>query len=147
MKRERNLWEKIVDPENIRIAFLKAAKGKNDRKEVWEFRNHLDEWVVEIRKKLFSDNYAFGNYRFFTIYDPKKRLICAAAFTERVVFHAIMNVCHANFEKYQIYDSYASRIGKGVYKALERAQAFCRNYRWYLKIDIRKYFDTVVARF
>lgn len=143
MKREGHLLEKIVNPENIRIAFFKAAKGKDDKREVREFRNQLEKRILEIREKLILGQYHFGQYRFFTIYDPKKRLICAAAFGERVVFHAMMNICHANFERYQIYDSYASRVGKGVSKALERAQFFCRKYMWYLKMDIRKYFDSI----
>lgn len=143
MKRQGNLFEMIVEPENIRIAFLKAVKGKSGKRNVQNFREHLDEKVVKIRKELTEGNYLFGNYHFFTIYDPKKRLICAAPFEERVVFHMIMNVCHANFECYQIYDSYASRVGKGVYKALERAQTFCQKYRWFLKIDVKKYFDSI----
>lgn len=54
-----------------------------------------------------------------------------------------MNVCHTNFEKYQIFYSYASRIGKGTYAALERASVFQQQYKWFLKLDVRKYFDSI----
>jgi len=84
-----------------------------------------------------------GNYHYFTIYDPKERTICAASFAERVLHHAIMNICHPVFERYLMYDSYATRIGKGTYKALERAYQFQEKYQWFLKLDIRKYFDSI----
>jgi hypothetical protein len=54
-----------------------------------------------------------------------------------------MNVCHANFEKYQIFDSYACRLQKGTYAALDRAKYFQHKYKWFLKMDVRKYFDSI----
>ena len=54
-----------------------------------------------------------------------------------------MNVCHPFFEKVQIFDSYASRTGKGTYAALARAKYFNRSYNWFLKLDFRKYFDSI----
>ena len=77
------------------------------------------------------------------VYDPKPRMICAAAFPERVLHHAIMNICEPVFERYAIFDSYACRKGKGGDRALQRGQYFSRRYGWYLKLDIRKYFDSV----
>ncbi|MDR3188784.1 MAG: RNA-directed DNA polymerase, partial [Prevotellaceae bacterium] len=69
--------------------------------------------------------------------------ICAASFRERVLHHALMNVCHDSFERYQINDSYACRVGHGTYAALERAEMFQRKYQWYLKLDVRKYFPSI----
>ncbi len=57
--------------------------------------------------------------------------------------HALMNVCHPYFERQQIHDSYASRLGKGTYSALERAAAFNCRYAFFLKLDARKYFDSL----
>ena len=54
-----------------------------------------------------------------------------------------MNVCHPYFEKHLINNTYATRIGKGTYKALEKAQYYCYNRKYYLKLDIRKYFDSI----
>ncbi|MBK8193517.1 MAG: hypothetical protein IPK76_10005 [Lewinellaceae bacterium] len=52
-----------------------------------------------------------GEYRYFTVYEPKERRICAPAFREQVLHHALMNVCHEHFERVQVFDSYASRQG------------------------------------
>jgi len=62
---------------------------------------------------------------------------------QRVLHHALMNVCHPFFEKRQIDGSYASRPGKGTYAALDKAREYQRQYRWFLKLDVRKYFESI----
>ena len=77
------------------------------------------------------------------VFDPKERTICAAPFRDRVAHHAIMNVAEPHFESYQIDDSYACRRGKGLDAAIARAVRFSGPGDWYLKMDVRKYFDSV----
>lgn len=143
MKRENNLIWLIADPDNLRLAFWKACKAKEGKMVVAQYRKSLGENLLSLRNELLSGNVQVGQYHYFTIYDPKERKICAATFRERVLHHALMNICHANFEKYQIFDSYASRLGKGTYAALERSKNFQRKYKWFLKLDVRKYFDSI----
>ena len=143
VKRVGRLMPRIVSLENLHEAFLRAAKGKSGKSAVKEFRSRLDENLIEMSRQLADGSFRFGRYHFFTVYDPKRRTICAASFPERVAFHAMMRICHPVFDNYQIYDSYASRIGKGTYKALERAQQFAGRYQWFAKLDICKYFDSI----
>ncbi|GHT15138.1 hypothetical protein AGMMS4956_14450 [Bacteroidia bacterium] len=143
MKRANYLLDRIADPENLRLAFWKAQQGKSTKPEVARFRQHLDKNLLALRGEILEGKVEVGNYYYFTIYDPKERQICAAAFRERVLHHALMNVCHDNFEQYQIFDSYACRLGKGTYAALDRAKYFQQKYRWFLKLDVRKYFYTI----
>lgn len=141
--RIRSLKNQILLFENFQEAFLRAARGKNAEKKVILFRQNLDKNLLKIIEELRNDEFQFGKYHFFTVFDPKKRVICAASFPERVVFHALMRICHPYFERYQVFDSYASRIGKGTYAALERAKFFARKYQFFAKLDIRKYFDSI----
>jgi len=142
-KRAGFLIENIADPDNLRFAFWKACKGKEDKEEVIDFRENLDANLLCLRNELLNGTVAVGNYHYFTIHDPKERLICAASFRERVLHHAVMNICHTYFEKFQIFDSYATRIEKGQYAALERAKFYSSNYQWFCKLDVRKYFDSI----
>lgn len=135
--------ERICRIDNLYEAFLRAAKGKNGHKVVVEFRERLNCELESIMNDLSTGSYRCGEGNLFTIYDPKKRQIKAAPFRDRVTFHAVMRVCHSVFDKYQIFDSYASRPGKGTYAALERAQMFVRRYGWFAKLDVVKYFDTI----
>ncbi len=142
-KRANHLYEKIYDPDNLRLAFVKAARGKQERAEVSRFRADLHENLANLREQLLKKQVKIGNYRYFTVYEPKQRLICAAPFAERVLHHAIMNVLEPVLERYAIHDSYACRKGKGLHAALERAHGFSRKHPWFLKLDIKKYFDSI----
>lgn len=146
MKRVGHLMEQIAHPDNLREAFLRAARGKSTRPSVRAFRANLDENLMQMHHQLLDCTFRFGDYRFFTVYDPKRREICAASFPERVAFHAMMRICHPVFDDYQIFDSYASRIGKGTYAALDRAVHFAHRYRWFAKLDVVKYFDSLDHR-
>ena len=143
MKRCGGLFEKIASLDNLLLAYCKARRGKQLAPEVMEFGRHLDTNLASLRRGLLDGSLTIGNYHCFTVYDPKERVICAAPFHERVLHHAIMNLCESRFERFQIFDSYACRKGKGVYAALERALRFARASDWFLKLDVRKYFDSV----
>ena len=143
MKRAGHLIEQVADTDNLLLAFYKAQRGKQGKAEVVRYREHLDKRISELQHQLLSDTVRVGEYRTFYVYDPKKRLICAAAFGERVLHHALMNVCHPFFERHLISSTYATRIGKGTYKALEHAHHAMSRYRYVAKLDVRKYFDTV----
>jgi RNA-directed DNA polymerase len=143
MKRVGNLYNQITTHENIRKAYYKARMGKLYKKDVLIFNMNLDRNLFLLQTELIENKVSLGNYHFFTIYDPKERIICAADFRERILHHAIMNVLDLLFEKYQIFDSYACRKNKGTEKAVKRALFFTRKYQYFIKMDIRKYFDSI----
>ncbi len=143
MKRVGNLIPRIAEYENLQLAHYKAKKGKEAKPEVWAFSKDLNANLKQLQTQIWSGQVEVGNYHYFTIYDPKERRICAAAYSERVLHHAIMNVCSPYFEAFQISDSYATRINKGTFKAVDKAWGFQKQYAYYLKLDVRKYFDSI----
>ncbi len=143
MKRSGNLMPQIADVDNLMLAFCKARRGKGQQKEVIDYQRNVVENILNLRNQLINEAVVVGNYRYFEIYDPKKRKICAAAFEERVLHHAIMNVCKERFERHLIYDTYATRDGKGVYAAIDRARSAMRRFGYVAKLDVRKYFDSI----
>jgi hypothetical protein len=143
MKRAGNLYIRLHTYENLCLAFWKAARGKQLRPDVIGFRSRFDANIRKLQDDLRCHKPDVGHYRFFTVRDPKLRSICAASFPERVLHHAVMNVCEPVLERYAVFDSYACRKGKGNRKALSRTQEFARRFDWYLKLDVRKYFDSI----
>lgn len=143
MKRVGFLVEKIADKDNLLLAYYKAKRGKHYKKEVVRFGDNLDYNINKLQKEIIAGNVSVGKYHKFTITDPKKRNVYATAFDERVLHHAIINVCHEYFERNLIYDTYATRLNKGIYKALDKAKMAARQYRYVAKLDFRKYFDTI----
>ena len=133
----------IADVENLRVAFCRACRGKRFKAEVLRFRENLDAELVSLRSEFLNARVNWGPYHTFQVYDPKQRMICAAPFRARVAHHAIISVCEPVFDSYQIFDSYACRKGKGLDAALARATRFSRTGHWYLKMDVRKYFDSI----
>ena len=144
MKRAGNLIYKITDLNNLYEAFYKASKSKKNKPEVIGYRDDLYQNLIKLQHEITSGNINIGNYHYFTIYEPKKRLICAASFPERVLHHALMNISHPYFENQLISDTYATRINKGTYKAVEKALHYSYRNKYYLKLDIRKYFDSIL---
>lgn len=103
----------------------------------------MDARLSDLSSSLLSDQKIWGPYDSFTIFDPKEREIKVAPLEDRIAYHAILNICESVFDSYQIYDSYACRKGKGQQAALLRAKEFSHRFDWYLKCDIRKYFDSI----
>lgn len=133
----------VVRPDNLYEAFLRVKRGKGGNTEVLRFHEHLDEELASIARELAGDRYTVGDYYRFTVFDPKKRTICAAPFRDRVAMHALMRVCHDVFDNYQVFDSYASRKEKGTYAAIDRVKTFVRKYQWFAKLDVCHFFDSV----
>lgn len=135
--------EKILCLDNLMLAYTKAFRGKQHREEVIRYSEDIWQKLDELRDGLSEGTFEIGRYHYFWITDPKLRKICAASFDERVMHHAVMNVCHDIFERQLIETTYATRKGKGQYKALERAFKAMRHFRFVAKCDFRKYFDSV----
>ena len=143
MKRHGQLMDAIADPGNLRLAVWKAAKSKRAKADCRAFLENLNENLAKLRDELLSGSVVIGEYHSFTIHDPKERTICAASFRERVLHHAVMNVCEPVLERAAIYHSYACRKGMGAQAAVRRAGSNARQSGWFLKMDIRKYFDSI----
>jgi RNA-directed DNA polymerase len=143
MRSSRLKLEQVADPDNLRRAFVRAARGKSHREEVQTFRLRLDEELNNLRMDILSGEVAVGSYASFTIFEPKERRIHAPCFRERVLHHALLAGCEDDFERWSIFDSYACRRGKGREAALHRAELYARRYDWFLKLDVSKYFDSI----
>lgn len=146
------LYEKIYDFENLYQAYREARKAKRFRDDVLQFSGNLEENLIQIQNELIYREYKVGRYREFFVYDPKKRLIMALPFKDRVVQWAIYRQINPMLDKQFIYDSYGCRVGKGTHKAADRLQYWLRQVSrkpqkyYYLKLDIAKYFYRVDHR-
>jgi len=143
MKRIGNLWAKIIEFDNLLLASQKAQKGKRFKENVLPFNFALETELFQLQKELREKAYQPGAYKAFEITEPKKRMISAAPYRDRVVHHALCNVIEPLFEKTFIYDSYANRKGKGTHKALDRFVKYSRSSQHVLQCDIVKYFPSI----
>ena len=63
------------------------------------------------------------DYCWGIIHEPKRRLVSAAPFHERVVHHALCRVIEPIWEARFIHTSFACRVGKGTHAALDQCHA------------------------
>jgi RNA-directed DNA polymerase len=143
MKRVGRLYEAILEPDNLKLALLKALRGKRNSAAALAFCRDVPGNLGLVRQRLASLEPRWGSYRLFRISDPKPRTIAAASFPERVMHHALVNVLEPVFERQQICHSYACRPGKGTHAAVLRAFHLAKSGGCFLKLDVRKYFDSV----
>lgn len=143
MKTYNNLFDKIISFKNLLLAARYAQKGKRFKSSTALFNLNLEKELLRLQKEIKDMAYRHGKYTDFFIYDPKKRLISAAPYRDRVVHHALCNIIEPIFDRSFIYDTYACRTGKGVHKAVDRYTQYARRYRYVLKCDIQKYFQSI----
>jgi RNA-directed DNA polymerase len=143
MRRAGQLFDHIIDRDNLRLAFAKALRGKRSRPEAREFARHLDRNLPDMAAGLRAGTFPVGRFRQFVIHDPKERVITAPCFAERVLHHAVVNVCEPHLERWLVPDTYACRTGKGRVAALLRAGQVAGRFPFFLKLDVRKYFDSI----
>lgn len=138
-----NLYSRVCAPDNIWRAYQQAARGKRMQPTVAAFEYDLEAHLLNLEEELRAQTYTSGGYYNFIIGVPKRRLISAAPFRDRVVHHALMNTLEPLFERQFIFDSYANRVGKGTHRALDRCADYMRRYRYVMHCDVRQYFPSI----
>ncbi len=144
MKRHGNLYGHIAEPENIRLAWHQARKGKSRKKDVQRFAEAPEENLARIADLLATKSFLPSPYRTMMIYEPKPRMIYILPFSpDRIVHHAIMQVVEPIWTGLFISDSYACIRGRGLHAGSRRTMEYVRRNRYCLKMDVRKFYPSV----
>lgn len=133
-------------------AYLAARRGKRSRAATANYEVHLLANIVNLVYILQTKIYRPGLFRVFYVYEPKKRLVQAPAFVDKVVQHALVdNLIYERITNSFILDNYASQKGKGLHFGLDRLRGFFTEYwnkyrtaeGWVLKADVRHFFASI----
>jgi retron-type reverse transcriptase len=144
-----NLWERIIDFENLFHAYKAACKGKRYRWESLKFKKNLEENLIILQNELIWGAYQPEPYRQFTVYEPKMRLISVPTFRDRVVHHALCQVIEPIFENRFVNECFTCRVGRGTHAAMRHvercARTASRHWGGYyvLKCDISSFFPSI----
>ncbi len=146
-KRYNNLFEKIVDIENLRLAHQNARKGKTYYSHVQLVDNNQEYYLHELRESLINHTFTTSKYTTKEIYEPKQRTIFKLPYyPDRIIHHAIMNILQPIWNKTFIYDLYSAIPGKGLHAGSYRLRKFLRNSqdtKYCLKFDISKFYPSI----
>lgn len=136
-------WTQLTRLAALHRAWAKAAQGKRGQPEVAAFELALPSHLLQLQAELRSGSYRPGGYRSFVIHDPKRRLVSAAPFRDRVVHHALIAATEPLFEAVFIAHSYANRLGKGTHRAVKQARQWQHEHPFVLHCDLRQFFPSV----
>jgi len=137
------LYPQICSFENLYLAYRRARQGKRGKESTAAFEYDQEKELLRLRKELLAETWQPRAYHSFYVHDPKRRLISAAPFCNRVVHHALCSVIEPIWEKRFIFDSYANRKGKGTHRAILRCNQFARQYRYVLQCDVEQFFPSI----
>lgn len=143
MKRHSNLYPQITTFENLLAAAKQAQRQKRYRDPVLAFNHQLEHELLQLQQELQTQTYQPGGYKTFEIYEPKRRVISAAPYRDRVVHHALCNIIVPIFDRTFIATTYANRKGYGSHRALKQFVHYARSHRYVLQCDICKYFPSI----
>lgn len=147
MKRINNLFDKIVDYNNLYLAYMKARKNKCRRKEVIQFEQNKHNLLKQLQQQLMKGTYRTSAYKTFTIYEPKERIIFKLPFyPDRIVHHAIMNVLEPIWVSVFISSTYSCIKGRGIHKAVKDIKRDLKDRegtKYCLKLDIKKFYPSI----
>jgi len=137
------LQERLCTWDNLLLAWQNASRGKRGRGPTAKYEFLLADNLLALQGQLQQQTWQPGPYASFYVHEPKKRLISAAPFCDRVAHHALCNVTQPYFERLFIADSYANRVGKGTHRALDRCAQFARRYQYVLPCDVVQFFPSI----
>lgn len=147
MKRYGNLFEKIVDIDNIKLAHKNARKGKSNYKDVQIVNADIDGFCKNIHELLVNKTFNTAEYTMFTKNDKGKirEIYKLPYYPDRIVQHAIMQVIEPIWKKTLIADTYQSIKGRGVHKVLPKIKKAVQQdgIAYCLKMDIKKFYPSI----
>lgn len=147
MKRSGNLWTTICNMENLQKAHHAARRGKAHYPEVKLVNANGPAALQHVYESLSNKTFTTSAYQIEErIVGRKTRTIHKLPYyPDRIVQHALINVCGPLWKASFIRDTFQSIAGRGTHDARKRVEMAVRgNPKLYaLKFDVKKYYPSI----
>jgi len=147
MKRYGNLWETITDFDNLLQAHKQAKKGKSHYHEVQMVDSDPEYYIRWIQEELKNKTFTTSEYEVMDRWDGRKMRVIHKLpyFPDRIVQHAVVQVCEPFWKASFIRDTFQSIIGRGTHDARKRVEKKVKGSSgiYALKFDISKYYPSI----
>lgn len=151
LKTYKNLFEKVLEESNLKLAMEEAADKKRDRKDVQEILSNKDFHTKEIQKilrgKLFIPQYVKCRKIREGTHNKEREIYEPRFAYDLVIQHAVAQVLMPIFMKGMDPHSYSSIKGRGAFKGKEAVEKWIRNdhknTKYCLKADIHHFYASV----
>jgi len=142
-RRHDELFDRIASFQALNEAAQRAVAGKRRKPGAAAFLANLERELLRLERELRGSHYRTGRYLELVVRDPKRRVVSAAPFRDRVVHHALVGVVGPLFERGFIDRSYANRVGKGTHRAIACFEKLREGHSHVLRADIWRYFPSI----
>lgn len=144
-------FKKISNFDALYKAYKKSRKGRGHNQGRIRFEISALDGIWQLKNLLETKTYTVSSYNQFLIYEPKKRIIEAGAFKDKIIQHSLTdNVLMPLLNNEFITTNVAGQIGKGTLFGLnclrsQMLEAYSRyGYDcWIVKADIKKYYYSI----
>lgn len=152
MKTYKHLMTQYLSEDNYKLAVINATKHKGGKKKKYRSAQYIKNNADKLMPMMleYARDFQSEEHKVITIYDGvrrKQRGIYVPSMREQVVHHMVINILQPIFMKGMYEHSYGSIPGRGAHLAKKRIERWIkygdRNVKYCLKMDIRKYFDSV----
>ena len=144
------MFELLTSFASLYKAYKSAKAGKGYKNSTAKFESMALEGVLMIQEQLRSKTYKIAEYNQFEVTRPKRRVIKACSFQDKIVQHSLCDNVLVPFV-YKIFNdvNFAGQIGKGTLYGLDSLKSamvdFYSKHKdgWILKCDITKFFYNI----
>lgn len=154
MKRYNNLFEKICDFDNLKLAAANASAGKAQRQAVKTFYAKETENLQALRESLLNGTFKPSKYKQYEIEEnasrkaSKKRIISELPFfPDQILQHAVKQVLGPIFEATFTADTYCCIKGRGIHLCATKIQKALKEdpegTKYCFKGDIRHFYQEI----
>ena len=149
-KRLDNIFYEKLKFKNMLEAYERSCKKKRKHTEVIKYQLDAASNIITVLKQLYSGEYQVSQYREFTIYEPKQRVIQSLPFKDRIVQQwYVEEFIKPIYMPMFIEQTYACIEKRGVHKAVKTLSRYIYNLNkrnpnmYILKCDISKFFYSI----
>jgi len=148
MQKLDQCFDRIIHEAHIYQAWEKFSRGKMRRPGVLDFSAHLAERLYNLRCDILNKAYVHGDYRQFTVMDPKRRTISVPTVRDQVLHQMLWDEIFPFFDRRFSPFVCSCRPGFGTTKArLLIARAIRRHVHfgkvWIAHVDISSFFASI----
>lgn len=148
MQKLDQCFDRIIHEAHIYQAWERFSCGKMRRPGVLDFSAHLAERLYNLRCDILNNAYVHGDYRQFTVMDPKRRTISVPTVRDQVIHQMLWDEIFPFFDHRLSSSVCSCRPGFGTTKARTMIARGIKTHAafgkvWVAHIDISAFFSSI----
>lgn len=145
MKRKGNIYKQILNIETIKGIITIASRGKRKRREVRKVLENIDEYAEAILDMLKNKTYYLlpTHNRTITENGKERKLTISPFFPNRILDYIIVETMKPIIRRGMYEYCIGNVDGRGAMYGQKYIEKKIKNYKYFVKLDIRHFYPSV----